>query len=131
MNINPNDFSIDQSNIDNELCSLGSKMFQYGETEGEWRVNLDRDKSDLEFTEAVLDADIRNKAKESGSKKTEAQIKNEIIQDPLYKQSLDKLMEDQDRYNRIKAAMVALSAKRDCLIALSYRDRQMMKTNVY
>ena len=131
MNVNPNDFGIDQSNIDNELCELGSKMFTYGEAEGVLRVAVESAKADLEFTEAILDTDIRMKAKESGTKITEAQVKNEIILRQEYKQSIAKLLHAQDEYNRIKAALVAMGAKKDCLIALSYRDRQLMKANIF
>jgi hypothetical protein len=131
MHVNPNDFGIDQSNLDNELCSLGSKMYEYGEAEGILRVAVESAKADLEFTEAVLDTDIRMKAKESGTKTTEAQVKNEIILRQEYKESITKLLFSQDEYNRIKAALVSMIAKKDCLIALSYRDRDMMRVGKF
>lgn len=129
--INNKDFGIDESAIDRELCTLGSTMFNYGQEEGKLRVELEQAKSNLEFTEAAVDADIRLKSKADGGKKTESQIKNEIILSDLYRSALVNYEDVQKRYNMIKAAMIALSAKRDCLIALSYRDRQMMKADVY
>src|SRR3970282_1679373 len=122
MNVNPNDFGIDQSNLDNELCSLGSKMYEYGEAEGVLRVKVESAKADLETTEAVLDTDIRSSAKTTGTKITEAQVKNEIILRGEYREAVDKLLFAQNEYNRIRAALVAMGAKKDCLIALSYRD---------
>ena len=131
MNFNSKDFNIDESAIDRELCQLGSKMFEYGQEEGKLKVGLEQAKSNLEFTEAVVDTDIRFKAKTEGTKKTEVQLKNEILLSDLYKSALVKYEDAQKNYNLVKAAMVALSAKRDCLIALSYRDRQLMKADVY
>lgn len=131
MNVNPNDFNIDETAIDRELCTLGSTIYTYGEIEGQLRVELEQAKSDLERVEAEMDSFFRLQAKETGAKKTEAQIKNEILLSDLYKASLVNLVDIQKRHNHSKAAMVALSAKRDCLIALSYRDRQMMKADIY
>lgn len=131
MNVNPDDFNIDQSNIDNELCSLGKRMYEYGEQEGKLRVAVDDAKNNVEFVEGALDASIRDQAKAAGTKTTEAQVRNQIISSPLYKDALSKLMEAQRSHAIIRAAFSAICAKKDCLIALSYRDRQLMKAEMY
>ena len=125
--LEPTDFSIDPSHIDTALCNAGQIMLQYGELEAEVRAEVARKDAHLDQTYADLDSNIRVDAKQNGTKVTENQIKNEILSNPAYQVLMDGLRESQSNQNVMRWEMNALNKKTDCLIAMAYRERQLMK----
>jgi hypothetical protein len=124
-------FTIDQSDLDSDLCRIGAIMLEYGQIEAYLRVEVDRKSADLERTYADLDNNIRLNAKAQGEKITENKIKNTVLLNPLFSAKLEELRSSKQNHALIRWAMTALQSKRDCLISFSYRERQLMKAEAY
>lgn len=124
--VDENDFTIDRSDLDSDLCSLPRKILQYGEMDSQFRLAVENKKVELEKLEADLDSEIR--ANHVGEKRqTEVQIKNDIVRDNRYQILQKEILEVQLGWNTMKWIMNALDAKQQCLIALSYKERQLLK----
>jgi hypothetical protein len=123
------DFTIDPSHIDSELCKFGQTMLQYGEIETELQVEVERKKIALEKLKADLDIGIRAQAAKDGVKLTENKIGTQICNN---KSKLDleyELAVSRGYHEMMRWAMRALQGKKDCLTALAYRERQLMKAD--
>ena len=133
--VDPRDFVIDETAIDAELCKLGATMLEYGSMEGRLQVEVEQKKALLDKLWAEMDTGIRAKWVADTSKDkiklTEGQIKSLITGSVAYQEQFQSLTKSNKNYNLAKAAMKSLSAKRDCLISLSYRDRQLMKADQF
>jgi len=77
--------------------------------------------------QANLYAEIKAKAAKENEKVTEKRIENLIIQSPGYSEAVDSLRDSRRNHNTTRWAMNALNKKTDCLIAMAYRERQLMK----
>lgn len=129
MEIRKEDFEVDPTALDPQLCNLGQLMLSYGELETELRFEVESRVAKLDKYEADLDDFIRSEAKKEGEKLTEAKIKNQIISNKTRLEMVTGISEARKRHNMLRWAMKALEAKRDCLLAISYRERQLMKAD--
>jgi hypothetical protein len=125
--LNPDHFTIDPSCLDKDLCSLGRVMLDYGEVEAELRTEVARKEAQVAAYYAASDSSLRHKAKTVGEKATENQIKNTILQDETYQALLVGLRQSEMYHGLMRWAMNALNHKGDCLRAMAYRERQLMK----
>ena len=125
------DFKIDPSSIDSQLCNLATLILSYGEIETELRVEAERKHAGVDKLEADLDEAYRLEMSKIGAKTTEAKVKNAVLGNPIRLQALESLSQSRRNHNMLKWAMKALDAKRDCLLALAYRERQLMKADHY
>jgi hypothetical protein len=125
--LDPQHFTIDPSNLDKDLCSIGRVLIEHGEIEAELRLEVARKDAGVDNYAAELDASIRSKAKADGSKMTEAQIKNAILRDAPYQAMLSIHREAERNHNIMRWAMNALTQKADCLRAMAYRERQLIR----
>ena len=124
--INEDDFTIDRSDLDSDMCALPRRILHYGEMDSRFRLAVESRKVELEKLEADLDAEIR--ANHTGEKRqTEGQIQSEIIRDKRYQTLQQQILEVQSSWNTMKWIMNALEAKKECLISLSYKERQLLK----
>lgn len=121
------DFSIDPSALDEALCNCGRLILQYGELEAQLRLEVARRDTDLEALQAALDLEIRKTAVEKQEKLTEGKIKSLIVVRSDYQEAANKLANSQRNYNLMRWVMSALNARKDALIAMAYRERQLMK----
>lgn len=122
-------FSIDDTEIDRELCQMGSLLLSYGRAEAVLRVKLERQETELKSFEAELDSCIRHEVKVSGEKITEAGIAHKIVRNEQRLSMLMDIRETRRAYETMRWATRALSAKRDCLIALAYRDKEVLRAD--
>jgi multidrug resistance efflux pump len=129
--IDPQDFTIDMSNITPDLCTTGAKMLDYGALEARLRTEVSSKEAQVEKIKADLDASIRAEAISSGEKLTEKKIEYKIVGSEQYQSSILSLRESKENYNVMRWAMTALTKKTDCLISLSYRERQLMKADTF
>lgn len=129
--LNENDFTIDPTNIDAELCNLGRVMLEYGQLETELRLEVDRKKASLDHLVAKLDAEVRTEASKTNTKITEKRIESVITGHPERQAAIESLALSNQYYGLMRHAMRALDAKTGCLQALAYRDRQLMKADSY
>jgi hypothetical protein len=124
-------FTIDPSHIDLELCNMGKVMLGYGEIETHLRLEVERKEAALDKYKADLDTKIRTDASIAGTKMTEGKVTAAITSDETRVALVESLATSRRHHNMMKWAMIALQSKRDCLIALAYRERQLMKAGEY
>lgn len=124
--IDEKDFIVDRSDVDSDLSKLPSRMIHYGYLEARFRLAVETKKSNLNKLEADLDDKIRNEYK-GEKRQTEAQVKNEIIRNQDYQNLQKDLLETQFGWNTVRWILHALDGKKDSLICIGYRERQLMK----
>jgi len=124
-------FSIDPSEIDSELCSIGPLMLRYGELEARLQAEVETLEAQFKKWEADKDLEIRNRAKEIGEKITEGGVSARIQSDPTRLARLTEIAESRRNFLTARSAHNSLRSKRDCLIALAYRDKELIKADRY
>ncbi|MDY6958096.1 MAG: hypothetical protein SVK08_02960, partial [Halobacteriota archaeon] len=107
------DFTIDPSNIDVELCNMGRTMLEYGEIETQLRLEVDRKEAALKKFEADLDARFRSDFAKQGIKATESKIQNTIISNETRNEIVADILKSRRHHNLMRWVMQALQAKRD------------------
>lgn len=129
--IDPRFVSIDESCIDSDLCSMGRFLLYYGELETVLRLEVERKQAALKRLEADLDAMVRANAKNNGEKLTEAMVTSEVIKNVDRQALIASMLKSQKNHNLARWVMTALNAKKECLIAISYRENQIIKADRY
>jgi len=129
--LRPDDFTIDPSHIDLELCNLGRTMLEYGELETELRLEFERKDAALEKLEADIDMLLRAHFSNTGVKVTEKKLECEIARNVTRLAAVESKAVSNRHWNMMRWAMKALEAKKDCLVALAYRERQLMKADEF
>jgi len=129
--LDPDDFSVDASNITPDLCKIGADMLNYGALEAQLRTEIASKEAQLEKLKADLDTQIRAKAMSDGDKLTEPKIVHKIARDPAYHTLLTSLRVSRENFNVMRWVMIALQKKTDILISLAYRERQLMKADSF
>jgi len=125
------DFSIDPTILDVELCKMGRIMMGYGFVESQLRTEVERKKAALEHMEADLDTTIRLNAKEEGRKITEAAITAAIKGDMGREELLTSIRTSEQHFNTMRWAMRALQGRKDCMIALTYREKALIQADQF
>lgn len=127
--LSPNNFSIDESELDKELCTMGRTIFEYGSLEAEANLMVGRLSSEKEKLSAILDSQIRAEFAKIGDKATEAKISHAIVLNENYQTIVQTLLQAEKSHATIKWAMVALRHKSECLRALSFRENASIKAD--
>lgn len=122
-------FSIDESELDRELCTMGKLIFDHGTLEAEAKMRVGRLEAEKDRLAAVLDAQYRAAFEKAGEKATEGRIKNAVVADQSYQDVVQALVQATTDAATLKWAMTSLTHKSDCLRALAYRETQSMKAD--
>src|SRR3990167_1701901 len=125
------DFGIDPTDIDAVLCKMGKLLLYYGEVEAALKMEVERKEADLEKLEADFDSHVRWEAKTKSEKITEKQVETKVTVNPQRLQLIENLHRSRKNYNLARWAMKALDAKKDCLLAIAYRDKEIMRVDRY
>lgn len=125
------DFTIDTSALDQELCQMGQRMVYYGELEARLKTEVETKELQLERYEAEKDLAVRESAKIAGVKSTEATVSAEVKKDPTRILMSEDLIRSTRSYNVARWACRALLAKKDCLLAIAYRENALIKADRY
>lgn len=125
--LNPEYFEIDPSRLDYELCTIGRIMLEYGQIEAELKTEVARKKVALE----ALESEVYANSKASTEKATLDTLRHMVKGDKERLKGTEHYNRSQKNYEVMRSAMLALSKKVDCLIALAYRERQLIKTEAY
>ncbi len=125
--LKPEYFEIDPSNMDHELCTIGRIVLEYGQIEAELKIEVARKKAALE----ALEARVYRESKLGTEKATMETLKHMVKEDVDRLGGVESYNKSQENYEIMRNAMSALSKKIECLIAMSYRERQLIKTEAY
>lgn len=129
--IHSHTFSIDPSAIDQDLCSLGRIMIEYAEIESALKTEVERKENALIKLEADLDTALRIKSQSEGSKLTEKSLTSLVNSNESRLELLESLRLSKDNYNKIKWVMRTISSKKDALICIAYRDKELIRADRY
>lgn len=127
--LDPDKFSIDESELDRELCNIGKHIFEYGTLAAEANLWVGKLDAELEKLGATLDAEVRAKFASTNEKATEAKVQNAVILDSKYQEFVQYKLQGEQTAALLKWAMVALQHKSEGLRALAYRENQSMKAD--
>lgn len=127
--LDPQVFSIDESELDRELCQMGRLIFEYGRLEAEAKTRVGRLDAEKERLGAILDATVRVRFEKAGEKATEGRIKNAVISDAIYQETVQALIQAETDAATLKWVMSSLTHKSDCLRALAYRESASIKAD--
>lgn len=126
-----NDFSINDSNLDGELCRMGKLMVRYGGVASELGANLRRKEEEVKLVYAQVAGATRSTHEQNGTKVTEKSLDSEVIQSTQYQAALGQL--HLVRADAVKADhwWRSISKKADLLQALVYRQNAEIKKGGY
>lgn len=106
-------------------------MLFYGDIEARLGAEVERREARLKELEGELDLSVRASSAGSGERLTENRITALIQTHPAHKQHVDNLVESRRNHNLMKWAMRVLQGKRDILVALTYREKELIKSDRY
>lgn len=111
------DFSIDDTNMDGELCRIGQLLAKYGEVQAKLRAQLSRHENDVEVTYSREAQKIRSNTQ---VKTTEKGVEEQVTLEPSYQAALLRLSETQKDSLMVDNFFKAIMKKADALNALTY-----------
>lgn len=123
--IDPDDFSIDEANLDGELCRAGTLLCYYGDLVAELEAKSANIKNLAEEIRSQQAISLRQAAEQSGKKLTEGALVELINGSPGRSALLFKLVQAQKESMKAVNLFKAQFQKVECLKALSYRQRRM------
>lgn len=87
--LNPeSDFSIDESELNRELCRMGQILLRYGDVAAELRTELERKEEALKHLFSNLSEATRASAEKTGTKLTVDRVKDLVVTNTLYQDAL-------------------------------------------
>ena len=119
------DFSIDEANIEGELCQAGSLLCFYADLAAELDAKAANLKSRLEEVRALQSIEIRKN--HTGSRLTENMIDELICSDNKYNIEKRNLIEAQKEAAKANNLFRSMNQKIECLKALAYRMNRQEK----
>lgn len=113
------DFTINEDDIDGELCKAGRLLCFYGDLAAELKGQALNAKTNLEYWDATASQNIRS----LGQKITEGNIKEKVLVNPERKEHLDFFQKSERDFQKIENLYRSQQKKVDCVIALAYKQR--------
>jgi len=123
--IDPTDFSIDEANLDGELCKAGTFLCYYGDLVAELEAKASNIKNVTEEIRSQQAIALRNECQLKGTKITEGAITELINGSPGRSQLLYRLVQAQKEAAKAVNLFKAQYQKVECLKALAWRQRKM------
>jgi hypothetical protein len=125
------DFVIDENKVEGELCQAGKIMTKYGLLAAELKAQVARYKEHVESESSTVAIGIRHQASVSGSKITEAMVKEEVASHPQVRALKAALNRSELDHGKVDNMFKAIKSKVDCLIALAYHQRAELQKMGY
>lgn len=121
------DFSIDEGNLNMDICRIGQQLVRYGSLAAEQQANLKRKEEHVKLVRAQVAGAIRSQSEATGSKMTENKLEEQVTVHPSYQQALGAL--HILRADAIKAEHYwrSIVKKADMLNALAFRQTAELK----
>lgn len=123
--IDPNDFSIDEADLDGELCRAGTLLCYYGDLVAELEARSSNFKNKVEEVRSTQAITLRIEAEKASKKLTEGAISELINSSNDRAAHLDLLVQAQKDSAKASNLFKAQYQKVECLKALAYRQRKM------
>jgi hypothetical protein len=128
INLPPYFFNVDTTALDADLCSIGKLMLYYADIETRLGAEVETRKARLKELEGELDLSIRATSAVNGDRLTEAKVGAMVVTHSERRNAQMLLVSSERNHNLMKWAMRILQGKRDILIALTYREKELIKS---
>lgn len=125
----PQYFGVDPTELDADLCRFGKVMLYYADIQTRLEAEVARKKARLKELDGELDLSIRATGTVSGDRLTEGKIGAMVATHPSRKKLVAELVECERNLNMMTWAMKVLQGKKDILIALTYREKEQIKSD--
>jgi hypothetical protein len=121
------DFSIDDGNLNPEICRMGQLLVRYGDLAAQMQANLKRKEENVKYIRDRVSGYMRSSAEAAGDKMTEGKLSEKVTVDASYQKALGEL--HIMRADALKAEhwWRSIIKKAELLNALAYRQGQEMK----
>ena len=122
-----NDFSMDEDNLNREICKMGQLLVKYGTLAAEQSANLSRKEEHVKLVKASLSGALRSQAEVDGTKLTIPDLADKVTVHVTYQQALSEL--HILRADAIKADhwWRSILKKAELLNAMAYRQSQELR----
>ena len=121
------DFSIDEDNLNKEICRMGHLLVKYGDLAARMNTNLKRKEENVKYVQAKVAGVIRSVAESTGAKMTEGKLNEEVIVDASYQQALAELHTMRADALRAEHWWRSIVKKADLLNAMAFRQNAEIK----
>lgn len=122
-----NDFQLDESNLNYELCRLGQLLARYGQLAAEQSTNLQRKEAYVKLVKAKVAGALRSEAEQKGKKMTENALEEKVIISDLYQQALQELHILRADAIKVENWYRSLIKKADLITALVYKQNAELR----
>lgn len=122
-----NDFSMDEGNVNKDICRMGQLLVKYGSLAAEQGANLSRKEENVKLVKASLSGALRSQAEVDGEKLTIPDLSDKVTVHVTYQQALSEL--HILRADAIKADhwWRSILKKAELLNAMAYRQTAEIK----
>ncbi len=119
-------FSIDETNVDGELCGAGRELQFYASLSADLKALVATKRLELEAFDAELSIQIRTNPSE---KITEAFVKEKVKADKRHNELSMEVIKSERDYNKVENLFRTHQKRTDCIIALAYKQRTEISKN--
>jgi len=117
-----NDFSLDEENLNVEICRMGNLMLRYGDLAARMETNLKRKEEQVKYVQSRVSSALRSSAETAGNKMTEGKLNEQVVLDPQYQQALAELHVLRASALRAQHWYRNITKKADLLKAAAFRQ---------
>lgn len=116
------DFTIDDLNLDREMCRMGIVLLKYADLAAELGAEVRRKDENVKYVAASLSAAYRSQAEKDGKKKSVAELEGDVTTDTSYQSLLRTLHVLRASAVRADHWWRTANTKADMLKALAFRQ---------
>ena len=121
------DFSIDEGNLNLEICRMGQLMVRYGDLAAHMSSNLKRKEEEVKFVQAKVSGAIRSTAEAAGTKQTEGKLNEQVVTNDQYQNALAQLHVLRASATKADHWWRSIVKKADLLNAMAFRQNAEIK----
>lgn len=121
------DFSIDEENLNREICRMGQLLARYGTIDAEMNANLKRKEEQVKLVKAQVSGAIRSQAEATSTKMTETKLDEQVTIHNNYQQILNELHVLRADALKVDHWWRSIVKKADLLNALAFRQNAEIK----
>jgi len=123
------DFNIDEFNIETEMCKVGTLLRFYADLASDANMRSAQAKDQRDRVYAAASIGIRLHLSENKEKATNDAVKEKVLLNETYQQAQERYLLEERDAKKSDLYFRSMKAKTDTLIALSYHQRTVIKSD--
>jgi len=120
---NEEDFTIDEMNLEGNLCQVGALLRFYGSLSADLKAQASNKKSHVE----EYDAEYSLRVRVTEDKVTEGLVREKVKADPTHKKKMEEYIIAERDHQKVENLYKSQIKRADVLISLAYSKRQEIK----